>query len=227
MVEDKLKRFNELETSQKDLPSMKQDLKDQKSDNKSLRAKNTILENRLAESLKQKQSQIKLRERLETQIQPLQSELERVQVHGADLMAENLQLKSLIEDLERERCLESRKHQLTVDEMQSFIESIEARMIQKESHIETLQKAFEQGAASSKTSACPPEPASHYLCHLFPKEVKTYEPESECVICWNAIPNMRCEPCRHCVVCASCSPKLIFEECPICRTHINAITLLT
>ena len=49
---------------------------------------------------------------------------------------------------------------------------------------------------------------------------------SECVICWEAVPDVVLQPCGHMCVCSGCAALLAGSSCPICRCEVQCnITL--
>ena len=49
--------------------------------------------------------------------------------------------------------------------------------------------------------------------------------ESECVICYENIPNVLFSDCLHMVVCSRCNKVGRIRSCPICRTNLNRVKI--
>ena len=50
-----------------------------------------------------------------------------------------------------------------------------------------------------------------------------------CVVCMDAAPQVRFQPCAHAVTCKLCASKILVQtgECPMCRCQLSALDLLT
>ena len=44
---------------------------------------------------------------------------------------------------------------------------------------------------------------------------------SECIICWEAAPNVLLQPCGHICACSGCVALLEPSDCPVCRCKVD------
>ena len=49
---------------------------------------------------------------------------------------------------------------------------------------------------------------------------------SECIICWEAAPNVLLQPCGHICACSGCAALLEHSDCPMCRCKVECSMVL-
>ena len=49
---------------------------------------------------------------------------------------------------------------------------------------------------------------------------------SECIICWEAAPNVLLQPCGHICACSGCAALLENSDCPMCRCKVQDSIIL-
>ena len=49
---------------------------------------------------------------------------------------------------------------------------------------------------------------------------------SECIICWEAAPNVLLQPCGHICACSGCAALLDLSDCPMCRCKVQGTFVL-
>ena len=49
---------------------------------------------------------------------------------------------------------------------------------------------------------------------------------SECIICWEAAPNVLLQPCGHICACSGCAALLGQSDCPMCRCKVQGCIVL-